>query len=138
MTRVLVDTGAFVALKRRKEKEHAEAVHALAALVDRGASLVATNYIFAETYATLLTRIGRWAAFDWGADMRSGAGIEFIHVSTELEDAAWEILASHEDKDWSYVDAVSFALMERDGISTAFAFDEHFRQRGLAVVPALD
>lgn len=138
MRKVLVDTGAFVALKRTSEQQHAAAAAALHALVERGAQLVATNYVFAETYNTLLGRAGRRTAFEWGEDMRAGTGIDFVRVDEELEEAAWEILASHEDKDWSYVDAVSFALMERDGIGTAFTFDQHFVQRGLAVVPALE
>lgn len=34
-----------------------------------------------------------------------------------------------------YVDAPSFALMEREDVPTAFAFDHHFTQRGLTVLP---
>ncbi len=48
---------------------------------------------------------------------------------------AWEILERHRDKRWSYVDATSFALLERDGGGEAFAFDAHFSQRGLRVLP---
>ena len=136
MTAVLVDTSAFVAMQRTSEREHASALETTAALVERGVRLVATNYVFAETYNTLLNRTGRWMAFQWGSQARAGSRFEFVRAAREIEDAAWEILESHEDKNWSYVDAVSFALMERDGISTAFAFDDHFRQRGLAVVPA--
>jgi predicted nucleic acid-binding protein len=135
MTRVFIDTGAFVAVRRPDEREHRHARDTLSALVHRGVRLVSTNYTFSETYTTLLTRAGRGAAINWGTDMRAGTGIDFVRVDAELEDAAWEILESHEDKRWSYVDAVSFALMEREGITTAFAFDEHFRQRGLAVIP---
>jgi len=53
----------------------------------------------------------------------------------EVEERAWEILESHDDKRWSYVDAVSFALIERDGGDEAFAFDADFVQRGLRVRP---
>lgn len=135
MTRVFIDTGAFVALRRADEREHLRAREAFTALVDRGVRFVSTNYTFGETYTTLLSRAGRDAAIRWGADMRAGDGIQFVRVDQVIEDDAWQLLASHQDKQWSYVDAVSFALMEREGISTAFAFDEHFRQRGLAVIP---
>lgn len=136
MTKVLVDTSAFVAIQRSREREHESAVQTLATLVDRGVALIATNYAFAETYNTLLRREGRWLAFAWGSEAQGTSLFDFVRVDAELEDAAWEILTSHDDKDWSYVDAVSFALMEREGINTAFTFDEHFRQRGFAVVPA--
>lgn len=136
MTRIFADTSAFVALDVRRDQHHRAAAEAFAALIERGSRFVATNYVFGETYATLLARSGRRAAIEWGRRMRAGAQIEFVRADQELEDAAWEILESHEDKAWSHVDAVSFALMEREGISTAFAFDDHFRQRGLAVIPA--
>jgi predicted nucleic acid-binding protein len=135
LTRVFVDTGAFVASRRPDESEHTQAREAFEALVARGARLVSTDYVFSETYTTLLTRVGRRAAIAWGTQMRAGTGIEFVRVEQELDDAAWEILVAHEDNEWSYVDAVSIALMEREGIRTAFAFDHHFSQRGLAVIP---
>jgi len=56
-------------------------------------------------------------------------------VDEALEDAAWSILESHADKQWSYVDATSFALMEREGATEALAFDRHFAQRGLTLIP---
>ncbi len=135
MTTVLVDTSAFVAVQRSREQEHEAAIHALAALVERGVRMVATSYVFAETYNTLLSREGRWLAFEWGLKARGGSLVEFVRVDDGMDDAAWKILASHADKDWSYVDATSFALMERENITTAFAFDEHFRQRGVTVIP---
>ncbi len=52
-----------------------------------------------------------------------------------MEEQAWSILESHADKHWSYVDATSFALMERERITEAFAFDHHLAQRGLTLVP---
>lgn len=137
MTTVFVDTGAFVALMRTPDPHHAAAIGAAAALTDRRVQLLSTNYVFAETYAVLLARAGRWLAIQWGASMRSSAGaVRFVQADSQIEDAAWQILASHEDKNWSYVDAVSFAVMERSRISTAFAFDQRFTQRGLAVIPA--
>jgi uncharacterized protein len=136
LTRVLLDTGAFVAARHRDDQHHQAALRTLRALAERGVRMLTTNYVFAETYTTLLVRANRDEAVRWGSEFRAGRAIELIRVDRSVEDAAWEILESHEDKQWSYVDAVSFALMEREGISTAFAFDEHFRQRGLAVIPA--
>jgi predicted nucleic acid-binding protein len=42
----------------------------------------------------------------------------------------------YRDKEFSFTDRTSFALMERMRITTAFAFDIHFRQYGrFAIVP---
>ncbi|HXA55756.1 MAG TPA: hypothetical protein VNV37_12865 [Solirubrobacteraceae bacterium] len=60
-----------------------------------------------------------------------------MRIDEALEARAWAILESHADKRWSHVDATSFALVEREQITEAFAFDRHFAQRGLTVMPAL-
>jgi uncharacterized protein len=133
--RIFVDTGAFVALRNQAEREHRTARRALAELQAARAQLFTSNYVFAETYTILLRRVGWPEAVAWGVAFRSGTQIELIRVDELLEDQAWSILESHADKRWSYVDATSFALMEREATSEAFAFDRDFIQRGLTVIP---
>jgi predicted nucleic acid-binding protein len=135
MRSVFVDTSAFVALRNAAEAEHARARAALSGLIAEGAALYTSNYVFAETYTALLVRVGRGEAVEWGRRFRAGGAIELVRLEEDVESAAWEILECHEDKRWSYVDATSFALIERDGGGEAFAFDVHFEQRGLRVHP---
>lgn len=135
MRRVFVDTSAFVALRNRAEREHEPSRIALSRLVRERVQLFTSNYVFAETYTALLVRVGRAEAIEWGRYFRAGAAIELIRVDESIEEDAWALLESHGDKRWSYVDATSFALMEREAVQAAFAFDHHFAQRGLAVVP---
>ena len=135
MTRVFVDTSAFVALRNRAEREHAAARDALSRLVQERAQLCTSNHVFAETYTALLVRVGRDEAIEWGRHFRAGSAIELLRVDQPVEEDAWALLESHADKQWSYVDATSFALMERENVQSAFAFDHHFTQRGLAVLP---
>lgn len=136
MTRVFIDTGAFVALRNRREREHVPARKALEALVREGVSLFTTNYVFAETYTALLVRVSRHEAISWGRRFRAGRAIELIRVDEEVEEEAWSILQSHEDKAWSYVDATSFVVMQRERSTRAFTFDHNFSQRGLDMVPS--
>jgi predicted nucleic acid-binding protein len=135
MRSVFIDTSAFVALRNESEAEHERARAALATLIDDGVTLFTSNYVFAETYTALLVRLGRGEAVEWGRRFRAGEAIELVRLEREVEDEAWEILEQHGDKRWSYVDATSFALIDRDGGGEAFAFDAHFAQRGLRVVP---
>lgn len=135
MRSVFVDTSAFVALRNESEAEHERARAALSDLIGAGATLFTSNYVFAETYTALLVRVGREEAVEWGRRFRAGAAIELVRVEPEVEDEAWEILERHGDKLWSYVDATSFALIERDGCGEAFSLDTHFSQRGLRVLP---
>ena len=80
-------------------------------------------------------RAGREEAIRWGQRFRSGTAIELVRIDEPLEERAWSILESHAEELWSHVDATSFALMEREGITEAFAFDHHFAQRGLTLIP---
>jgi predicted nucleic acid-binding protein len=135
MRSVFIDSSAFVALRNRSEAEHDAARAALAELIGEGVALFTSNYVFAETYTALMVRVGRAEAIEWGRRFRAGGAIDLVHLDRAVEDRAWEILEQHGDKRWSYVDATSFALLERDGASEAFAFDAHFSQRGLALIP---
>jgi predicted nucleic acid-binding protein len=136
LRKVFVDTSAFVALRNRAEQEHASARATLGRLVAERASLFTSNYVFAETYTALLVRIGRVEAIEWGRRFRASEAIELVRIEEAVDEEAWSILVSHADKPWSYVDACSFALMEREGTAEAFAFDRHFVQRGLTLVGA--
>ena len=47
---------------------------------------------------------------------------------------AWKVFSAYREKGWSFTDCISRAVMERLGIATAVAFDEHFRQFGTVTV----
>jgi predicted nucleic acid-binding protein len=135
MRSVFVDTSAFVALRNSSEAEHERARSALTDLISEGVALFTSNYVFAETYTALMVRVGRGEAIEWGRRFRDGGAIDLVHLDRPTEERAWEILERYDDKRWSYVDATSFALLERGGEGSAFAFDVHFAQRGLQLVP---
>ena len=131
MRRVFVDTSAFVAARNVRDRAHDAARVAFANLTTERAALFTSNYVVAETYATLLARVDRAEAIEWGRRVRAGAALEVVRVEAAVEDEAWAVLESHADKAWSYVDATSFALMAREGTDEALAFDRNFEQRGL-------
>jgi predicted nucleic acid-binding protein len=124
---VLVDSGAVLALLNRNDRWHSQAVAVLQELTAEKAILVMTNFLVAETHALVLVRLGRELArewlltFDWNV----------LRVSPEDERHARSIIENYRDKDFSFTDATSFALMQRYGIKVAFTFDRHLRQFGL-------
>lgn len=135
MRSVFIDTSAFVALRNAAEREHESARAALSSLIEAGVALYTSNYVFAETYTALMVRVGRIEAIEWGRRFQASEAVELVRADEEIERDAWGILERHDDKRWSYVDATSFALIERDGGGEAFAFDADFAQRGLRIVP---
>ncbi|MEP6669176.1 MAG: twitching motility protein PilT [Chthoniobacter sp.] len=61
--------------------------------------------------------------------------IATLHYLTEADILeAWRVFGRFSDKEWSFTDCTSKVLMERLGITRAFAFDEHFRQFGTLTV----
>jgi len=123
---IFVDTGALFAAANAKDKDHQKAKDFLTKLAEEKVILLVTNFIIAEIYTLMLRKIGRDEAIEYVEKLRNTAEIE--RVSEEDESKAWQIILRYQDKDFSYVDAASFAVMERLGIRDAFSFDEHFEQ----------
>jgi len=130
---VFVDTSAHFALANEKDIDHQSAKTCLKQLTDESAILIISNFIIAETYTLMLRKIGRNKSVQYINNLKETA--EIVRISEDDEKKAWEIILKYNDKDFSYVDATSFALMERLGLVEAFAFDEHFDQYGFISVP---
>ncbi|HUZ88061.1 MAG TPA: hypothetical protein VNF26_14035, partial [Candidatus Baltobacterales bacterium] len=56
--------------------------------------------------------------------------VQLMRVTDEHEDLAWKIILAHEDKEYSYTDATSFAVASSLGIVEVLTLDRHFRQFG--------
>ena len=59
---------------------------------------------------------------------RDQTGIKVLRVSEAIEQTAKAIFVRYDDKDFSFVDCTSFALIDHHRLDHAFAFDGHFRQ----------
>jgi predicted nucleic acid-binding protein len=55
-------------------------------------------------------------------------------LTLQDEERAKQIIGHYTNKNFSYTDATSFAVLERLRIAEAFAFDPHFQQYGLKVL----
>lgn len=123
---VLCDSSAILALLDARDSNHERAIVTLERIQAEGRPCFITNYVEAETHALLLRKLGRVAAREW---LLRG-GLSVVRVTTEEEEHARELLVRHDDKDWSFCDAVSFGVITRRQVAAAFSFDHHFRQYG--------
>lgn len=130
---IFVDTGALFAAANAKDKDHQKAKDFLTKLAEEKVIILVINFITAEIYTLMLRKIGRDEAIEYVEKLRNTAEIE--RISEEDENKAWQIILRYQDKDFSYVDATSFAVMERSGIRDSFAFDERFEQYSLNRLP---
>ena len=121
-----VDTSAWYPLIVAKHPDHTSLSSALRALIRNHRRLVTTNLVVAETHALLLRRIGRATALTFLQTVGESPNI-VVRSSRELEAAAerdW--LIRYDDQDFSFADAVSFAVMTERGIREALTLDHHF------------
>lgn len=133
---IFVDTGALVARHVRTDKHHAAAKPVWRSLDKRGVGLVTTNYVLSET-VTLLNRLrGPLPSVEMGRRLLGKERITLVHVEQADEFRALELLdALDAIPDLSFADAMSFVVMRRRGIATAFTFDGHFERAGFKTIP---
>jgi uncharacterized protein len=130
MTSCFVDTGAFVALYDEGDSHHAEAVKLWTDLKSRNALLSTSRDVIVETIILLRRRAGHRAATAAGDGLWEGAVVDVIRPEPRQDRAAWDIFEKHADKELSFVDCLSFALMREFRLRRAFTFDKHFLQMG--------
>lgn len=136
--RLFLDTSALVALEDIDDRNHSTAIE-YREKIQRGETifrrLYISNYVLDEVLTILRLRCGHRAAVAFRETMESSKAVTVLWIDEVTENKGWQIFKKHEDKDFSFTDCTSFALMEREVIRTAFAFDRHFSQYGFESVP---
>ena len=133
--KLLVDTGALLALVMRKDRHHAAAVTFLKSLPHT--RFVLTDLVLAELATRLRARAGAAKAVAIVRDLLNSRRYEVVFVDRALLDAAVKKMERYDDKALSLPDCASFALMDQLGLDTAFAFDTDFRDCGYRILPSV-
>ena len=127
---VFVDTAGFLALWDASDEHHFRALHLQSGLASSKRQLVTTDYIVDETVTLLLVRHSHAAASDFLETVTATEWIRVEWVDSDRFHAAADLFTDHKDKEWSFTDCVSFALMREFGLADSFTTDHHFRQAG--------
>jgi hypothetical protein len=130
---IFVDTGAWVARFSRRDQYQKEALELWTKLQMANVRVVTSDGVFAETITLLGRRMGAPAAVQAGRFLHRWDGLTVIRATRDDEAVALDLLAKFGDQSVGYVDCLSFALMRRHGITTAFTFDHHFGLAGFRV-----
>ena len=125
---IFVDTSFWVALRNRRDPRHGEAVE----LLDEHAAvgLVTTNHVRGETWTFLRRRAGHRSAVGFIDGLERSPRVRLISVPEDLEDQALRWLRRHDEREYSFVDATSFAMMRSLRLRDALAFDGDFTAAG--------
>ncbi len=124
---IFVDTSYWIAAATKNDANHDEACR-LARSAD--ALLVTTNHVRGETWTFLNRRHGHRPAVAFLDRTSRTLRLRIEFVSRELEEEAWRWLRGRDEREYSFVDATSFAVMRSLRVREALAFDGDFAAAG--------
>jgi predicted nucleic acid-binding protein len=133
--RVFVDSSVYLALLDVDDEHHRDATQIVHQLATERYRQFTTNVLLIESHALILSVLGRTQAAQFLKDMQESHTV-IVRVRASDEARAKQILFQYDDKDFSFADAISFAVMERLEIRLAFTFDRDFAQYGFTVLAA--
>ena len=129
---IFVDTSAIYAWTDAADARHAVAAAALGELLERAEPLVSHNYVLVEALALVHHRLGRAASAALDDDFRA---LRVEWVDAALHEEAIDDWKRRSGRAIRLVDQVSFVLMRRLQLDTAFAFNRDFEDEGFALFP---
>lgn len=131
MTRVFVDTSALLTLLDRADPRHAATRDAFTGL--RDAELLTHGYVIAESIAVARRRFGVDGAAALLDEILPAIGL--LPVEPELHLRVQRSYRQALPSGVSFVDRMSFAVIERDSLDATLATDADFLAAGVPVMP---
>jgi predicted nucleic acid-binding protein len=95
-----------------------------------GRRIVTTNHVRGETWTWLRTRTWHERAVRFLDGLEQDGYVQVDRLTEDIEDEALRWLRQHDEREYSFVDATSFAYMRARGMTEALAFDGDFAAAG--------
>lgn len=140
---IFVDAGALIARRSARDEHHERATERWKALKSARERLVTSSLAAAEALDFFASWAPRELALKEARAFVVSQDLEILRPTESDEQAAlrwFERLgaqrvrtAGRKMRPIGWTDCISFALMEARGLTTAFAFDGHFRLAGFAI-----
>ena len=130
---LFVDTSAWYALNDRSDQYRDAALESMSRISSGQISLVTSDYILDESLTLISSRANHQTAVAFGEMLLKSSSIQLLPITEELRLSAFGLFKKYADKNLSFTDCTSFALMKKMKLKTAFTFDDHFRQVGFEI-----
>jgi predicted nucleic acid-binding protein len=137
MKALFVDTSGWMACADGADPEHARSCAARDKALEAGQTLITTDFVVDETLTLIRVRLGLDAADTWWQQIDRSSRLRWERVDTERFEKARHFFFQYRDKDFSFTDCTSFAVMREARLTHALTTDRHFRQMGFQVVPGV-
>jgi len=131
---IFADTSAWFALLSKNDKNHQKIKNIYQTLLENNNTLVLSNQILGETFTLIRYKIeNNNLPFKFIKLINKSMMIKKIHIEAKTEKNAIKILENYKDQRFSYVDATSFAVMNRLDLKYALSLDRHFAAAGFII-----
>jgi len=134
MINIFVDTFAFISLFNEDDHYHKKSSEINNYYLEHGVYYVTTNFVLDESITLLRRYLNHSAVVQFYKTVKSSNVFEFIHITEHIENTAWNIFEKYSDKDFSFTDCTSFAVMNDNKINKVFTHDHHFEQMGFEIL----
>lgn len=135
MNAVFVDTGGWMACADRADPAYASCSAARDAVLEAGRALITTDFVVDETLTLIRFRLGLDAANAWWQQIDGSARLRWERVEHDRFERARQLFFHYRDKDLSFTDCTSIAVMRELKLRTVITTDRHFHQVGFEVLP---
>jgi len=128
-SKLFVDSAALIALFSKNDQYHDVAVEYYSSLTKK-TILITTLLVISETYTWFRYHLSYKTAIEFLDVIQDSIASEWLKVvypDPALDTQAQAILRQFQDQKLSYVDAMSFAVVQNMKIENVFGFDSHFR-----------
>ncbi len=134
MKQHFIDAGAFVAQSIPTDQYHDQAVAIAKTLKEEKSFGITTDFVLSEVFTFLRRKVGYPAGIKFYEAIKASEDITIIYTGQKTFEQSIATLARYHDKEFSFVDCVSFTVMEERHLTYAFTFDKHFSQAGFELV----
>jgi hypothetical protein len=136
MNAVFVDTGGWMACADSADPAHASCRAARDGALEAGQTLITTDFVIDETLTLMRFRLGLVAAHAWWQQIDGSARLRWERIESDRFERARHLFFQYRDKDLSFTDCTSIAVMRELKLTRVITTDRHFGQMGFNVLPA--
>lgn len=121
--RIFADSNYLIALFNPRDALHDQANGYARIIAAQRHSIVISSFIFLETVTVLSYRRGKEVAQNVGVHLRADPATHYVHMDESLQEATWGIFQRVPEKNISFVDCSTIAVMKAEHITTVLTFD---------------
>lgn len=134
MKPVFADSSFFLAFLNPRDINHEEAISLLGKLA---APLITTQWVLAEVGNALSRAEDRQLFLQLIEILAAEPGAIVLPADAFSFEAGLNLFRARDDKDWSFIDCTSMAVMTQNRITEVLTADRHFAQAGFNILMSM-